>query len=252
MEEVKISAVIITYNEERNIESCLESLVDVADEILVVDSHSQDRTRELAESCGARIVKHSFEGHIEQKNFAMLEAKYDHVLSLDADEALSIELIKGILAAKSDWNADAYRFNRLNHFCGKWIRHGLWYPDRKIRLWDRRKGEWGGQNPHDKVIMRQDATIKGVDGDLLHYTVHRIDEYIGQVNKFSTIQADILTRKGFQPNAYHLIIKPIYKFVLAYFIRLGFLDGWRGYMIAKGQALGIYLRYAKVRRNKPT
>ncbi|NND35383.1 MAG: glycosyltransferase family 2 protein [Saprospiraceae bacterium] len=243
-----MSVVIITYNEEQNIGRCIESVGDIADDILVVDSHSRDRTLEVAEEMGATVMTHEFIGHVEQKNYALAQAKYDHVLSLDADEALSLELISAISKIKSNWNADAFKFNRLNHFCGKWIKHGLWYPDRKIRLWDRRKGQWGGTNPHDKVIMQKGAKVKFVRADILHYTVREIDEYIGQINKFSAIQAAQLTAQGFKPTFFHLYVKPLYKFWLAYFLRLGFLDGWRGYLIARGQAWGIYLRYAKIRK----
>ena len=250
MTTVKLSVVIITYNEEQNIGSCIESVSDVADEVLVVDSHSKDRTVEVAEEMGARVLTHEFEGHIEQKNFGLDQAKYDHVLSLDADEALSLELIGEISKKKLNWDADAYKFNRLNHFCGRWIKHGLWYPDRKIRLWNRKKGRWGGANPHDRVMMQVGAKVKFVSADILHYTVREIDEYIGQINKFSAIQAAQLSARNFKPNFFHLYLKPLYKFWVAYLFRLGFLDGWRGYMIAKGQAWGVYLRYAKVRKRK--
>lgn len=248
MPTVKISAVIIAFNEEKNIGRCIESLDEIAEEILVVDSYSRDRTVEIAMALGARVISNEFKGHIEQKNFALDQAIYDHVLSLDADEALSIELVRSIRSVKENWKADAYRFNRLNNFCGRWIKHGLWYPDRKIRLWDRKVGRWGGRNPHDKVIMDKACDVKTIKGDLLHYTVSGIDQYFDQVNKFSSIQAAQLSREGFKPNFFHLLLKPLYKFLLAYFLRLGFLDGWRGYMIAKGQALGVYLRYAKIRQ----
>ncbi|MBK8501621.1 MAG: glycosyltransferase family 2 protein [Saprospiraceae bacterium] len=248
MAPVKISAVIITFNEEENIARCLESLEDIADEILVVDSFSKDRTIEIAEALGARVLHHDFAGHIEQKNFALMQAKYDHVLSLDADEALSIELVKSIAKVKINWKTDAYRFNRLNSFCGRWIKHGLWYPDRKVRLWNRKIGQWGGRNPHDRVIVTPGTKIEDLPGEILHYTVQSIDQYIGQVNKFSSIQAKQLREEGFRPNYLHFLIKPAYKFFLAYFIRLGFLDGWRGFLIAKGQALGVYLRYVKIRQ----
>lgn len=248
MSQLRLSVVIITFNEERNIARCIESVGEVADEILVIDSHSTDRTVEIAKSLGAEVIPHDFYGHIEQKNFALDQATYDHILSLDADEALSIELAQTISKIKHNWNADAYRFNRLNHFCGRWIKHGLWYPDRKVRLWNRRKGRWGGRNPHDKVIMQKDSVIQSGTGEILHYTVDTIEQYFDQINKFSSIQAKQLKGEGLNPNLYHLNIKPVYKFLLSYVFRAGFLDGWRGYVIAKGQALGVYLRYAKIRK----
>ncbi|NND06434.1 MAG: glycosyltransferase family 2 protein [Saprospiraceae bacterium] len=244
---IKISTVIITYNEEKHIARCLASVEEISDEILVVDSHSTDRTVEIAKEMGAMIILHEFVGHIEQKNFGVQSAQHDYVLSIDADEMLSIELIRSIVAEKSKVTADAYRLNRLNNFCGKWIKHGLWYPDRKIRLWDRRKGDWGGENPHDKVILTKDARLAKLDGDLLHYTVSHIGEYIGQINTFSSIQAEVLKEKKVRATFFHLYLKPAYKFFLAYFFKLGFLDGWRGFCIAAGQAWGIYLRYIKMK-----
>lgn len=250
MAPIKISVVIITFNEEKNIKRCIDSLDDIADEIVVVDSFSKDRTVEIAQSLGAKVIAHDFDGHIEQKNFALDQAKYDHILSLDADEALSIELLQSITRVKSNWQAGGYRFNRLNQFCGRWIKHGLWYPDRKIRLWHRKEGRWGGRNPHDRVILSPGVKVQFLTGDLLHFTVDSIDQYLGQVNKFSTIQANLLRAEGLRPNFFHLMIKPFWKFLQAYIFRLGFLDGWRGYLIAMGQAWGVYLRYAKIRQEQ--
>ncbi len=247
MHQVKISATVITYNEETNLRRCLESLQQVADEIVVVDSYSTDNTGEICRSLGVRFVQHAFEGHIQQKNFALDLVTHDNVLSLDADEVLSPELTQSILRVKADWRADAYRFNRLNNFCGHWIRHGLWYPDRKIRLWDRKLGRWGGVNPHDKVIMHEGARTKKLDGQLLHYTVKSLDEFYQQLDKFSSIQADGLKLQGFEPNFFHRYFKPLYKFLQSYLFRLGFLDGVAGYQIAKGLAWGIWERYRKLR-----
>ena len=145
--EVKVSAVIITYNEERNIKRCLDSIVGVADEIVVVDSYSTDRTEEICKAYHVKFIQHRFFGHIQQKNWAILQATSPYILSLDADEALSDELRLSILKAKKNWTHDGYYFNRLTNYCGKWIRHTSWYPARKLRLWDSRKGSWGGFNP---------------------------------------------------------------------------------------------------------
>ena len=148
--KVKISAVIITYNEEHNIGRCLDSLLAVVDEIVVVDSYSSDRTEEICRSYNAVFIQHKFTGHIEQKNWAILQANSPYILSLDADEALSTELKDSILKVKEKWTHDAYYFNTLTTTCGKWIRHTSWNPSRKLRLSDARKGSWGGVNPHDK------------------------------------------------------------------------------------------------------
>jgi len=138
----KLSVVIITLNEEKNIGRCLESVKDIADEIVIVDSFSTDRTEEICLRYNARFIKHEFVGHIEQKNWAIEQASYLHVLSLDADEELSERLKKSILEVKGNWKHDGYYFNRLTNYCGKWIRHTSWYPARKLRLWDRSKGKW--------------------------------------------------------------------------------------------------------------
>jgi glycosyltransferase involved in cell wall biosynthesis len=153
--EVRISCVIITLNEERNLARCIGSLQGVADDVVVVDSFSSDGTERIAKEHGARFVQHKFEGHIEQKNWAITQAQHSWVLSLDADEALSEELRNSITAAKQRDDADGYTMNRLTNYCGRWIRHGGWYPDRKLRLWDRRKGRWTGVNPHDRFELER-------------------------------------------------------------------------------------------------
>src|SRR6056297_3319413 len=175
--EIKISVVIITFNEEKNIKRCLASIQDVADDIVVVDSYSDDRTEALCKSYGARFITHTFHSHIDQKNWAITQAVYPHILSLDADESLSAELKESILEVKKDWEYDGYYFNRLTNYCGKWIRHTTWYPSRKLRLWDSRKGSWGGINPHDQFILEPGCTRKYLKGDILHYSYYQLDEH---------------------------------------------------------------------------
>ena len=138
---IQLSVVIITYNEERNIARCLDSIKEIADEIIVVDSYSIDKTVEICKSYSAKVFQHKFEGHIQQKNYALEKTSFYFALSLDADEVLSDELRKSIASVKSDWKYDGYEMNRLTNYCGAWIRHGGWYPDRKIRLFDKRKGK---------------------------------------------------------------------------------------------------------------
>ena len=149
-----LSAVIITFNEERNIGRCLTSLIGIADDIVIVDSFSSDKTESICNAFGVRFVQHKFEGHIEQKNWAISQAKFPRILSLDADEALDANLKKSILEAKNNWKYDGYEMNRLTNYCGKFIHHSGWYPDKKMRLWDSRKGKWGGTNPHDKYELQ--------------------------------------------------------------------------------------------------
>ncbi|MBU2590567.1 MAG: glycosyltransferase family 2 protein [Nitrospinae bacterium] len=243
----KISAVIITYNEERNIGRCLESLRGVADEIVVVDSFSKDKTEEICQKYGVRFIKYKFEGHIEQKNWAAAQAAYDHVLSLDADEALSDELKSSIMEVKDSWKYDGYYFNRLTNYCGQWIRHLGWYPDRKLRLWDRRKGSWQGNNPHDKFLLQAGSTTHFLKGDLLHYSYYSIRGHIDQVNKFTDIGAATALRNGKSAPLLMIVLNPLWKFFRDYVVKLGFLDGYYGLVISVISAQATFLKYVKLR-----
>lgn len=244
---VQISAVIITFNEERNIGRCLTSLVDIADEIVVVDSYSTDNTEEIAKKFKIRFIQHPFEGHIQQKNFALDQCSYPHVLSLDADEVLSDRLRQSILKVKENWVHDGYYFNRLTNYCGKWIYHCNWYPDRKLRLWNREKGRWGGENPHDKVIMDSGADIHYIHGDLLHYSYYSIGQHVEQIQKFTSIMAAGKYRDKKYPAIPVLLFKPIWKFFRGYFLKLGFLDGYYGLVICTMSAYATFLKYVKAR-----
>jgi glycosyltransferase involved in cell wall biosynthesis len=243
----KISAVVITFNEERNISRCLQSLADVADDIVVVDSYSTDKTEELVLVAGARFVRHGFKGHIQQKNWAISQAKYPHILSLDADEALDDSLKKSILEVKENWQFDGYRLNRLTNYCGKWIRHGLWYPDRKLRLWDSRKGTWGGQNPHDTYSMEKGTKLGELQGHLLHYSIYTFEEHLKQIRKFTDISSQAAFDNGKKSNLLKLLFSPLLKFIRAFIFKLGFLDGKEGWMIARWSAYATYLKYYKLR-----
>jgi glycosyltransferase involved in cell wall biosynthesis len=244
----KISAVIIAYNEEDNIGRCLESLKQTADEVVVVDSFSSDRTAEICKSRGVEFIQHHFAGHIEQKNFALTCAANDVVLSLDADEALSDELIESIQSARRNWCADGYSMNRLTRYCGRWIRHCGWYPDKKIRLWNRRKGHWGGVNPHDHVVMDQGSRIGHLNGDLLHYSYPTIRDHVSQINRFSDIAAAAAFADGRRSNLIlDVCLNPTLTFFKKYVLKLGILDGYEGFVISTSTAYGKFLKYIKLR-----
>lgn len=244
--KVNLSVVIITFNEEANIARCLKSVEGIADEVVVVDSFSTDRTKEICLAMGARFVEHPFKGHIEQKNFALTQAASDYVLSLDADEALSGELKASVLAAKLNWTDDAYRMNRITNYCGKWIKHGGWYPDRKLRLFDRRRATWGGQNPHDKIIPEEGVSIAYVSGDLLHYSYTSIRQHLNQMNFFTDIASEEMKQKGKRVSILGLIVKPPFRFFRMYLLQLGFLDGFEGFCIATLSAYAVFAKYAKL------
>jgi glycosyltransferase involved in cell wall biosynthesis len=249
----EISVVIITFNEEKNIGRCIESVKNIADEIVVVDSFSTDKTKEICQAYKVNFVEHPFDGHIQQKNFAITIAKFPHILSLDADEVLSPELEKSILEVKNNWTSDGYYFNRLTNYCGKWIKHCGWYPDKKLRLWDSRKGEWGGVNPHDKYIMQEGCKLSFLKGDMFHYSFYTIAQHMDTINKFSEIAANAKFAKGKKSNFFLTFFSPVWKFIKTYFILGGFRDGFYGYVISINSAHSTFLKHVKLRqlyRNK--
>ncbi len=244
--EIKLSVVIITFNEEQNIARCLESVVGVADEVIVVDSLSTDRTKEICLAKGAVVVEHPFAGHIEQKNYALTQATFNHVLSLDADEVLSEELKASVLEAKYNWRADVYQLSRLTNYCGKWIHHSGWYPDKKLRLFDRRIVVWGGQNPHDKIIPEPGARIGYLSGDLLHYSYTSIRQHLNQINLFTDIASADLQQQNKRISILGLLVKPPFRFIRMYFLQVGFLDGFEGFCIATLSGYAVFAKYAKL------
>ena len=241
-----LSVVIITYNEEKSIKRCIESVRNVADEIIVIDSFSDDKTMEIAVSMGAVVKQSVFVGYISQKNKAISMASHNYVLLLDADEMLSDELSRSILKAKKDFNFKAYSMKRCNVFCGKYIKHGLWYPDKKLRLFDKRFGTCGGLNPHDKIIMQGNVEVKLLKGDLLHYTFDSVVEYRNRNHEVSTVAAQSLYNAGIRRSRAKIIISPLWAFINGYILRLGFLEGYAGFVIAVHTAHQSYLKYQKL------
>jgi len=244
---IKLSVVIITYNEEANIERCLKAVLPIADEIVVVDSFSTDATEEICKRFSVKFISYKFEGHIQKKNYAITQASYPHVLSVDADEVLSEELTKSIAAVKENFECDGYDFNRLTNYCGKWVRHCGWYPDRKLRLFDSRKGKWTGENPHDRYELASGSLQKHIKGDLLHYSYYSIHQHINQVNKLTDIGALSDFNKKRNVSIFTVFFNPFWKFIKDYFIKLGFLDGYFGFVICVISAHASFVKYAKTR-----
>ncbi len=246
---IKISVVIISFNEEKNIERCLLSVKEVADEIIVLDSFSKDATENICRKHGVRFVQHAFDGHIQQKNRAISFASNPHILSLDADEALDDTLVKSIKQVKANFIKDAYYMNRLTNYCGHWVKHCGWYPDAKLRLWDSRKGHWTGINPHDKYeLFKGDKNSGFLKGDILHYSYYSVEDHYKQVEYFTSISAKAYFEKGKYAAWYKLIANPIAKFIDHYILHLGFLDGKAGYLISRISAYATYLKYKKLRK----
>jgi len=242
---MKITATIITLNEERNIQRAIESL-RCCDEILIIDSGSVDRTVELAEKLGARVIEAGWRGYAGQKNWAAEQAAYDWILSLDADEALSEALEAEIWNLKKNGpRYDAYTMPRLAQYLGRWILHSGWYPDRKVRLYDRQKAKWVGDFVHESVQVR--GRIGHLETNLLHFTCDSLSEHVKTVDRYTTLAAQELASRQIRIGWLRLILDPPWTFLRTYFFQLGFLDGLEGILIAYMAAFYTFLKYAKAR-----
>jgi len=243
MECIKISAVIITLNEEKKIQDCIDSVKDVVDEIVVVDSFSTDKTEEICRKNGVRFLQNPWEGYGRQKNWANQQATYNYILSVDADERLSDGLKEAILAVKKNWQADVYSFNRLMYFHGRKMKYGF-YPDRQLRLFDRRKALWNENKVHERIIIGSGIKLKRIHRDLIHFANKDIHELVDTLNKDSTLFARdrINLRK---PSIFKLLFSPTFSFIMTYFIKLGFLEGIFGFIVCANMAHYRFLKYAK-------
>lgn len=238
-----ITAVIITKNEERNIGRCLDSLVGVVDQMLVVDSGSTDETTKICKEKGADVYTRTWQGYSDQKNWGNEQASHDWILSIDADEALSVELKESILAAKSVDRSN-YSMARLANYCGQWIHHSGWYPDKKFRLFDRRETKWRG-DIHE-TLNSEGNEPKLLHGDLLHYSYYSVEEHAAQANRFSSIAARSMYVNGKQPSLINVLFNPFFRFFKFYFLKRGFLDGFAGFTISSIAAYEVFLKYAKL------
>ncbi len=240
---MRISATIVTLNEERNIASAIGGL-GCADEVVVVDSGSTDRTREIAASLGARVIEEKWRGYAAQKNYAAECANFDWILSIDADELVGKELDAEIAALKQRGAAfDGYSFPRLAQYLGRWIRHSGWYPDRKLRLYDRNKAKWVGDYVHESVEVG--GTVGELHGDLLHFTCHSLSEHLRTLDRYTTLAARELVVRGKPIPLRRLAVDPAWTLFRTYILQRGFLDGPQGLAIAWMAALYTFLKYAK-------
>jgi hypothetical protein len=242
---MKISATIITLNEELNIARAIESL-RCADEIVIVDSGSGDKTREIALRLGARVFENTWPGYARQKNYAAESAENDWILCIDADEAISEELEANILALKKKGpRFDGYAFPRMAQYLGRWIRHSGWYPDRKVRLYDRRRASWKGDYVHESVSV--EGSVGQLEGNLLHFTCQSLSHHLRTLDRYTTLAACELRARQTKIPVRRLALDPAWTFVRTYFIQRGFLDGTEGLAIASMAALYTFLKYAKAR-----
>jgi glycosyltransferase involved in cell wall biosynthesis len=245
-----ISVCIIAGNEAARIHRALESISGWTSEIIIVlNDDVSDGTEKIAESFGAKVFREPWKGHIAQKNSAAERASCDWILGLDADEEISTALrdeIKKLFSEPEKLKPfAAFSFPRCSLYCGRWIRHGDWYPDRKARLWRRGHAQWGGVNPHDTLIVC--GQTGGLKNDLFHYSMDDLNHHVRKTAAYSDIFARRRLENGRLAGNFEMWFRPWWRFVRGYFLRLGFLDGWQGYVIARMVALETFLRYAKVR-----
>jgi glycosyltransferase involved in cell wall biosynthesis len=244
----RISATIVACNEARNLARALRSLA-CADEIVLVDSGSTDQTPDIAASLGARVIHQPWLGYAAQKNIATGHAQYDWILSLDADEELDAVAQAAILSWKgSQPAADAYRFARRARYLGRWILHSGWYPDYKVRLFNRRKAGWQGKYVHESIVVN--GRVATMPGEILHYTCDTLQEHLQRIELYTDLAAEEMRERGETLNFLQRWVDPLWVFIHTYFFRLGVLDGHQGFLIATMAARYVRRKYAKLGRGR--
>lgn len=245
-ERARLSACIITLNEADRLDACLQSL-SFCDEIVVVDSGSTDGTRERAAACGAHVIERTFDGYRTQKDFAVAQARHDWVLCLDADERVTPRLRESIEAVRDNGFGDAagYRFARTTEYFGKFLRHGNAYPDRVLRLFDRRRGGWhAAREIHEHVVI--DGPVAMLAGDLEHRAYRSLDDQLSRYRRYATMMAQHLHARDRRARLHNLVLNPCWRFLRGYVLRAGFLDGWRGFLFALLEADYVREKFARL------
>jgi len=245
-DENKISVCIIAGNEEHNIRRCLDS-VTWADEIVVVDSYSKDKTPEICREYTDRVYQHRWLGYIKQKQLSKELAQHPWVMFVDADEEVSpglSEEIRQRFSSPIPEEVAGFEFPRLVFYLNRWIRHGDWYPDIKLRLFRRDRGHCGGSEPHDRIFV--DGHVVKLKSNLRHYTYRGISDQLATINRFSSISAQEHDARGRRFFLHDLLLRPLFRFFRGYLVKRGFLDGTPGLVIAVVTAYGTFIKYAKM------
>jgi glycosyltransferase involved in cell wall biosynthesis len=252
--KLPISVCIISGAEAHRIGKCLASVVDWTTEIVVVlNQEVTDGTDKVAEKFGAKVFREPWRGFIGQKNSAAAKATQSWILGLDADEAVSPKLKDEIAQAVGRPLSDsvgAFEFPRCTFYFGRWIRHGDWYPDRVIRLWKKDAARWAGIEPHAALEVR--GAVSRLRGDLLHYTADSLNRQVAKTVAYADDFARHCQEQGRKVYPSDLILRPAWRFVRGYFLKLGFLDGWQGFTIASMTSFYTFLRYARARESQLT
>lgn len=238
-----VSAVIITHNESANIARCLEALVDVVDEIVVMDSFSTDDTAKICERYPVRFFQQEWQGYSATKNKANQLATHDYILSVDADEVLDEKLQQSVLKERTARLSGAYIVNRKTNYCGHWVRFGGWYPDRKVRLFSKSGARWEGDFVHETLVLKDDIRVVQLDGHLLHYSYHTLDDHRGRIQKYARLHAQKMATDGKSTSSIKAIFSAGWKFLQVYFFKLGLLDGGAGWNIARFSARAVFLKH---------
>ncbi|MGV6860514.1 MAG: glycosyltransferase family 2 protein [Putridiphycobacter sp.] len=244
----KLSVVIITYNEERNIGRALKSVQNIADEVIVVDSFSTDKTQDIVEAHGAKFIQRKWQGYADQKNFANQLANFAYIFSLDADEEVDAELEKEILKVKSNGFNGVYVVNRLVNYCGQWIKHSTWYPDKKIRIFPKTLTAWEGEFVHETLNIEEGGVQTELKGHLNHYTYYNYKEHRKRADMYSFLTAKKMHANGKKASVVKPYLSALARFVSMYIVHLGFLDGFKGFKIAQISAQSNIFKYKELRR----
>lgn len=237
-----LSVLVMTYNEEANLPRCLASVAGLGGELFILDSYSTDRTVDIARQFGARVEQHVFESYPAQRDRLIRMARHNWILYLDADESLTPALRAAIVQALQARRFDGYWMNRLSRIGNHWIRHGTWYPDRKMRLFDRRKVMVVGEDPHDSILPAEGARAGYLTGDLLHEGDADLSSRFRTLEKYAVRAACALEKRGIRPSLWRMLVKPAARFFKSFFLRRGFLDGYYGWFVAKSEANYVWMR----------
>lgn len=245
---MELSVVIITFNEERNIARCITSVKELCEEVIVVDSGSTDTTVSIAQRLGASVTHRAWTNYSDQKNHANDLAKGGHILSLDADEAVSTALRSSILKARGKGLKGAYSMHRLTNYCGTWVRHGGWYPDTKVRLFPKGGARWTGEHVHERLKIDPSVPVTLLQGDLHHYSFYSVPEHERQAERFARLAAQGLHAQGKTSGLMQRFFSPLSRFIQGYVLRGGFLDGRAGLTIARISARAKRIKYTELIR----